>query len=126
VYAIGGNPEAARLAGVPNRLMLLTVYTAMGLCCGLASVVTVGRLNAASPSEGQLMELDAIAAVVIGGTSLMGGSGTLVGSLVGVLMIGMLNNGMSLMDVPTYYQWVIKGVVIILAVIIDKKATRST
>ena len=121
VYAIGGNAEAARLAGVPVVGVTVFTYLLMSTLTALAGIITVGRLNAAIPTEGQLMELDAIAAVVIGGTSLMGGSGSVLGSLIGALIIGTMNNGMSLMNVPAFYQMVIKGMIIILAVTIDRR-----
>ncbi len=121
IYAIGGNPEASRLSGVPVQKVTFFVFVLMGLLSGLCGVILTGRLNGAMPTSGQLFELDAIAAVVIGGTSLMGGIGTVTGSLIGAFMIGILNNSMSLLNVPTFYQMVIKGFIIILAVFVDSK-----
>jgi len=121
IYAIGGNPEASRLSGVPIQKVTFFVFVLMGVLSGLCSVILTGRLNGAMPTSGQLFELDAIAAVVIGGTSLMGGIGTVTGSLIGAFMIGILNNSMSLLNVPTFYQMVIKGLIIILAVFVDSK-----
>ena len=121
IYAIGGNPEASRLSGVPIQKVTFFVFVLMGLLSGLCGVILTGRLNGAMPTSGQLFELDAIAAVVIGGTSLMGGIGTVMGSLMGAFMIGILNNSMSLLNVPTFYQMVIKGLIIILAVFVDSK-----
>lgn len=114
--ALGGNPEAAWLAGVPIRALTLGIYTAMGALAGLCGAILTARLNGALPTAGELFELDAVAAVVIGGTSLQGGSGSVSGSVLGAFLIGMLNNGMSLMTIPEFYQKVIKGVIIVLAV----------
>lgn len=121
IYAIGGNLEASRLSGVPIQKVSFFVFVLMGILAGLCGVILTGRLNGAMPTSGQLFELDAIAAVVIGGTSLMGGIGTVTGSLTGAFMIGILNNSMSLLNVPTFYQMVIKGLIIILAVFVDSK-----
>lgn len=122
VYAIGGNREAAELSGVPVSRALWLTYFIMGLLSGLAGVMDVARVNGAVPSAGELAELDAIAAVVIGGTSLMGGVGTISGTLLGVLIMGVLNNGLSLIGVSEHYQKVFKGLVIIFAVYLDLKA----
>lgn len=121
MYALGGNAEASRLSGVPIQKVIFFVFIVMGVLSGLCGVILTGRLNGAMPTSGQLFELDAIAAVVIGGTSLMGGVGTVTGSLIGAFMIGTLNNGMSLLNVPTFYQMVIKGLIIILAVFVDSR-----
>ncbi len=119
VYAVGGNAEAARLAGIPVKKVIFVVYTSMSILAGLAAVVLTARLNGATPNAGQLFELDAIAAVVIGGTSLKGGKGSVLGSIIGALIIESLNNGMSLLNVPTFYQMPLKGAIVILAVAID-------
>lgn len=119
LYALGGNPEAARLCGIPVERMIFTTYVLMGLCVGLAAWIETGRLATADPRGGALYELDAIAAVVIGGTSLRGGVGRIEGTLLGALLIGTLSNGMSLMNVESNYQNVIKGVIILGAVLID-------
>lgn len=123
VLAIGGNPEAAWLAGIPIRKISFGIYAVLGALAGLSGAILSARLNGALPTAGELFELDAIAAVVIGGTSLMGGVGTVRGSILGAFFIGALNNGMSLLDVSEFYQKVIKGVIIILAVWFDTRAT---
>ncbi len=124
--ALGGNAEAAWLAGVPIRKVTVGIYTAMGALAGLSGAVLTARLNGALPTAGELFELDAIAAVVIGGTSLQGGSGTIQGSVLGAFLIGTLNNGMSLMAIPEFYQKVIKGVIIVLAVWLDTRQKNSS
>ena len=124
IFALGGNAEAARLSGVPIQKVIFFVFLVMGALSGLGGLLLTSRLNGAMPTAGNLFELDAIAAVVIGGTSLMGGVGTVLGSLSGAFIIGMLNNGMSLMNIPTFYQMVIKGLIIILAVLFDSRSQR--
>ena len=124
--ALGGNPEAAWLAGVPIRKITVGIYTVMGALAGLSGAILTARLNGALPTAGELFELDAIAAVVIGGTSLQGGSGTIQGSVLGAFLIGTLNNGMSLMAIPEFYQKVIKGVIIVLAVWLDTRQKGAT
>lgn len=124
VYAIGDNREAAELSGVPVAKTLWVVYIVMGALAGLSGALDVARVNAAVPSAGELGELDAIAAVVIGGTSLMGGAGGVGGTLIGVLLMGVLNNGMSLVGITEHYQKVFKGLVIILAVYLDTRSKR--
>jgi ribose transport system permease protein len=119
IYAVGGNKEAARLAGIKVRWVLMRVYLIMGACAGLAGVIFAARVESGQPRAGEGYELDAIAAVVLGGTSLMGGRGRLVGTLIGALIIGVLSNGLVLMNVSFYWQLVIKGFVIVLAVAID-------
>lgn len=121
VLASGGNPEAAWLAGVPIRKITFGIYAVLGALAGLSGAVLSARLNGALPTAGDLFELDAIAAVVIGGTSLTGGIGTVQGSILGAVFIGALNNGMSLLEVTEFYQKVIKGVIIILAVWFDTR-----
>jgi ABC-type xylose transport system permease subunit len=116
VVAIGGNPEAAWLAGVPIRKIVFGIYVVMGALAGLSGSILSARLNGAFPAAGELFELDAIAAVVIGGTSLQGGVGTVRGSIFGAFFIGALNNAMSLLNYSEFNQKVIKGVIIILAV----------
>ena len=120
IYAVGSNEQAAYWAGVPVKRVKWFVYSALGLFSGLGGVLLTARLNSAVPTAGNLFELDAIAAVVIGGTSLKGGSGTILGSFVGALTIATLNNGMDLLSVPSFYQMVFKGVIIILAVSLDR------
>ncbi len=124
VYAIGGNEEASRLSGVPVRRDKTAVYAVSGACAGLASVVLTARLNSAQPTAGVMYELDAIAATVIGGTSLLGGQGTLGGALVGALIMGVLRNGLNLLNVSAFFQQVVIGVVIIAAVLVDTALKR--
>lgn len=125
VLAIGGNPEAAWLAGVPIRKITMGIYVVLGALAGLSGAILAARLNGALPTAGELFELDAIAAVVIGGTSLLGGVGTVRGSILGAFFIGALNNGMSLMAVTEFYQKVIKGIIIILAVWFDTRQSKG-
>ncbi len=119
VYAIGGNREAARFSGVHLTRIELVVYSLSGLMAGLSGVILAARMSSAQPISGQGFELDAIAAVVLGGTSLAGGVGTVGGTIIGALVIGVLNNGLNLIQVPFYWQLIIKGLVIILAVTVD-------
>ncbi len=119
IYAIGGNREAARLAGIKVKWTLVRVYLIMGACAGLAGVIFAARVESGQPKAGEGYELDAIAAVVLGGTALAGGRGRIIGTLIGALIIGVLSNGLVLMNVPFFYQLVVKGVVIVLAVGID-------
>ncbi len=120
VFALGSNEQAAYFSGVPIGKVKWLVYAIMGLLSGLGSVLLTSRLNSAVPTSGQLFELDAIAAVVIGGTSLKGGTGSIQGSFVGALTIATLNNGMDMLGVPSFYQMVFKGLIIIVAVSIDR------
>jgi len=120
IYAVGSNQQAAHWAGIHVKKVKWVVYSLMGLLTGLAATLTTARQNGASPNAGELAELDAIAAVVIGGTSLKGGTGSVTGSLVGALIIGLLNNGMDLLQVSSFYQMVFKGVIIIIAVSLDR------
>jgi ribose transport system permease protein len=119
VYAVGGNAEAARLAGVNVKRVVTSVYVVAGVCSGLAGVIFAARVVSAQPTAGTGYELDAIAAVVLGGTSLAGGRGRLYGTLVGSIILGVLSTGLILMNVQFFTQLLIKGVVIILAVTID-------
>ena len=119
IYAIGSNQRAAYWAGVRIRRTLFWVYTIMGALSGLAGVLLCSRLNSADPNAGNLFELDAIAAVVIGGTSLRGGTGSVTGSLIGALIMAALNNGMDLLGISSFYQMVFKGCIIIAAVALD-------
>ena len=125
IYAVGGNENAARAAGVPVEKVKLFAYGLCGLLTGLAGVVLAARITTGQPNAGQAYELDAIAAVVIGGTSLAGGVGTITGTLLGVLLIGVINNGLDLMGVSSYYQAVIKGIIIVGAVWLDRRQARS-
>lgn len=119
VYAVGGNPEAARLAGINVKAVLIWVYTICGATAGLAGIIFAARVLSAQPIAGQAYELDAIAAVVLGGTALAGGRGRILGTLMGALFMGVLSNGLILLDVETFTQLVIKGMVIVFAVAID-------
>jgi D-xylose transport system permease protein len=119
LYALGGNEEAARLSGIDVYRTKIIVYVVVSLLSALSGILLASRLNGASPNLGNMFELDAIAAVVIGGTSLAGGSGTIGGTIVGALIIGVLNNGMSLLGVSSFYQLIIKGLIISLAVWFD-------
>ena len=118
-YAIGGNEQATRLSGVNVQLYKTMVYGLSGLLSGLAAVLLTARLNSAQPIAGIMYELDAIAATVIGGTSLMGGEGKIAGTLVGALIMGVLRNGLNLLDVSSYIQQTVIGLVIIMAVFLD-------
>lgn len=120
VYAVGGNPEAARLAGIKTNRILMEVYIISGFLSALSGVLLASRVNSGQPNSGLMYELDVIAAVVVGGTSLFGGRGTVIGTLIGSLLIGVLRNGLNLMDVESYIQQVIVGVVILLAVMMDR------
>ena len=119
VYAVGGNREAARLAGIPVKRVIFSVYVLAGLCAGLAALVLAGRLNATLSSSATGLELQVIAAVVIGGTSLFGGRGSLLGTFVGALLIGVINNGLTLLNVNPFWTQFIQGVVIFVAVLLD-------
>jgi D-xylose transport system permease protein len=119
LYALGGNEDAARLSGINVFQTKLIVYTTISVLASLSGILLASRLSGASPNLGEMFELDVIAAVVIGGTSLAGGSGTIGGTVIGALIIGVLNNGMSLLGVSTFYQLIIKGFIIILAVWFD-------
>lgn len=120
IYATGGNAEAAALSGVKTDQVQIWVYTICGATAAMAGVILTSRLDSAQPTAGAGYELDAIAAVVLGGTSLSGGRGWIFGTLVGALLIGVLNNGLNLMGVSSFYQQVIKGGVILLAVLLDR------
>jgi ribose transport system permease protein len=122
-YAIGGNEEAAVLAGIRVNRVKWVIYTLAGVLSALAGVILTSRLNSAEPTAGTSYELDAIAAVVLGGTSLAGGKGSIVGTLIGVLIIGTLNNGLNLLGVSSFYQLVVKGLVILIAILLDRKST---
>ncbi|WP_426452575.1 ABC transporter permease [Paenibacillus sp. S-38] len=120
VFAIGGNEEAARLTGIKVENTLIKVYAISGLLSGLAGVVLAGRLFSGQPTAGIGYELDAIAAVVLGGTSLTGGVGRVQSTIIGVLIMGVIGNGLTLLDVSYYWQLVVKGAVIVAAVLLDR------
>lgn len=123
-YAIGGNEEAARLSGVHVRYHKTAIYGVAGLMSAAAAVILTARLNSAQPTAGTMYELDAIAATVIGGTSLLGGEGTIIGALIGALIMGVLRNGLNLLNVSSFFQQVVIGVVIIGAVLVDMSLKR--
>ncbi len=123
VYAVGGNEEASRLSGIKVDRIKVYVYALTGTLAALASLILTSRLNSAQPTAGNMFELDAIAAVVLGGTSLTGGRGWIVGTLIGALIIGVLNNGLNLIGVSSFFQQVVKGAVILVAVLLDRKKT---
>jgi D-xylose transport system permease protein len=124
IYAVGSNMEATRLSGINVRAVKLWIFGLMGLMCALAGLINTARLAAGSPSAGTSGELDVIAACFIGGTSMRGGAGTVHGALVGALVMASLDNGMSMLDVDTYWQMIVKGLILTLAVWLDV-ATRS-
>jgi D-xylose transport system permease protein len=125
LYAIGGNPDAASLSGVNIQKRVMWLYMIFGVLTAIGGLVFTARLNAATTSAGQGMELDVISATVIGGTSLMGGEGTIFGSVIGALIMASLDNGMSLMDTNITYQYVIKGLILLLAVWVDIATRRK-
>jgi ribose transport system permease protein len=120
IYAIGGNKEAARLSGINVKAVETWAYIISGITCGIGAVILTGRLNAAQPIAGIGYELDAIAAVIIGGTSLNGGEGTITGTLMGAILIGMLRNGLNLLNVSPFLQQIVIGSVIVGAVFFDQ------
>ncbi len=124
ILAVGGNEEAARVAGVPVKRTKVTVFIISGTLASLASLILIGRLGAAEPTIGNLWELDAIAAAAIGGASLMGGKGSIFGTLIGVIILGALRNGLTLMNIQAFYQLLATGLIIIIAMLIDR-ATRG-
>lgn len=119
VYAVGGNADAARLAGIPVKRVVFTTYVVAGLCAAIAGIILVGRLDSATPNAATGIELQVIAAVVIGGTSLFGGKGSMVGTLVGVLLIGVINNGLTLLNVSSFWVQFVQGLLIFAAVLLD-------
>lgn len=125
VYAVGGNERAATLSGLNVNRIKLLVYTIGGMLAGVAGLLVTSKLNSAQPNAGMSYELDSIAAVVIGGTSLNGGRGTIIGTVLGCLIIGVLNNGLVLLGVSAVWQQVIKGLVILVAVAVDKMGAKK-
>jgi ribose transport system permease protein len=119
IYAIGGEPEAAKRAGLPVGRLLISVYAVCGLLAGLAGIITAGRTSAGAPTAGNLLELDAITAVIVGGASFFGGRGTVVNALVGALILGVVRNGLDLLDVSAFYQQFAIGMIIIASVELD-------
>jgi D-xylose transport system permease protein len=124
IYAIGGNPEAARLSGIPIKRRILLVFVLCNTLAAIAGLVLTARVNAATMSAGTMYELDAIAACVIGGTSLMGGTGTVTGAIIGALIMVSLDNGMSIMNMESFWQYIVKGAILILAVYLDISSRR--
>lgn len=120
VYAVGGNEDAARLSGIKTDRVKIWVYSITGMLAVLAGIIITSRLDSAQPTAGTSYELDAIAAVVIGGTSLAGGRGRIAGTLVGALIIGVISNGLNLLNVSSFYQQIVKGGIILVAVLFDR------
>lgn len=126
VYAVGNNPEATRLVGIPTERVLVGVYVLAGVFYGIASLLAVARTGVGDPNAGQTENLDAITAVVLGGTSLFGGRGVVLGSLIGAVVVGVLRNGLTLMGVSSVYQVLITGILVILAVTVDQLSRKAT
>ncbi|MCO5998211.1 ABC transporter permease [Actinoallomurus rhizosphaericola] len=124
LYAVGDDREAARLTGIPDRRLLLTVYTVAGAVYGLAGLLLIGRTSVGDPQAGQTDNLDSITAVVLGGVSLFGGRGSIIGALCGALIVGVIRNGLQLTGVPSIYQVLITGILVIVAVSVDQLARR--
>lgn len=124
LYAAGGNPEAARSAGLPVQRIYVIAFVIVALAAALAGLISVGRLNSFQPTTGVGFELSVIAAVILGGTRLSGGEGTVSGTVLGVLILGVLNNGLVLLDINSFWQEVVRGAVIILAVAVDEYRKR--
>ncbi|MGO4126636.1 ABC transporter permease [Inquilinus sp. YAF38] len=122
LLAVGGNEEAAYIAGVPIRATKIAAYVVSAVLAALASLILVGRLGAAEPILGNLWELDAIAAAAIGGASLMGGKGSIFGTILGAVILGAMRNGLTLLNVQAFYQLLATGLIIILAMLIDRAA----
>jgi fructose transport system permease protein len=125
VYAVGNTPEATRLVGIPTERVLLSVYVLAGVFYGIASLLAVARTGVGDPNAGQTENLDAITAVVLGGTSLFGGRGIILGSLAGAVVVGVLRNGLTLMGVSSVYQVLVTGILVILAVAIDQLSRKG-
>ncbi|MGG7077805.1 ABC transporter permease [Clostridium sardiniense] len=125
LYALGGNEESAKLSGINTDKIKVLTYVVSGFVSAIAGVIITSRIGSASPNAGTGFELDAIAAVVIGGTSLAGGEGKISGTIIGALIIGVLNNGLNLMNVSPFYQSIVKGLVILIAVLLDKKSRKK-
>jgi ribose transport system permease protein len=125
VYAVGGNERASRWTGLKVDRVQLAVYAVVGVLAGLAGVILAGRLGSGQPFAGDGFELDVIAAVILGGSSLAGGRGKIFGTVIGVLIIGVLNNGLTLLDVSSYWQMVVQGAIILAAVLIDRWASKK-
>ena len=125
IYAVGDDPEAARLTGIPVNRVLLAVYTLAGVTYGIAALMLIARTGVGDPQAGQDANLESITAVVLGGTSLFGGRGNIMGTLLGVLIVGVFRNGLQLTGVPSIYQVLITGILVILAVAVDQVSRRT-
>jgi putative multiple sugar transport system permease protein len=125
IYAVGGNARSAKLSGINSEMIVFTVFCIMGVLTGLAAVVSTGYMNSALPQAGNLFEMDAIAACYIGGVSASGGIGTVLGVIVGGLVMGAINNGMSLMNLGQHWQYVVKALILLLAVFYDVYSRRK-
>lgn len=125
IYAVGNHREAARLAGIPTERVLLGVYAASGACAGIAALLSVARTGVGDPQAGQTENLDTVTAVVLGGTSLFGGRGVILGTLVGALIVGVFRNGLTLIGVSSVYQILVTGVLVIVAVSLDQWSRRA-
>ena len=124
IYAIGGNIEAAKYSGINIKKNIIAVYVLNGFMAAIAGLILTARLNAGTPQAGMNLELDAIAAAVIGGTSMTGGVGKVSGAILGALVMATIDNGMSMMNLDAYWQYIVKGIILVVAVIFDIK-TRS-
>jgi ribose transport system permease protein len=124
LYATGGNAEAARLSGINVSRVIFAAYVIAGLCAGIVAILLVGRLDSATPNAAAGTELQVIAEVVIGGTSLFGGKGSMVGTLIGVLLIGVITNGLTLLNVSSFWVQFVQGALIFLAVLLDSFTSR--
>jgi ribose transport system permease protein len=122
VYALGGNEQTSKWSGINTVKIKIMVYTFAGVLYGLSALILCARLGSGQPNTGQGAEMDVITAVILGGTSLSGGKGTIIGTMIGVMIIGVLNNGLTLLDVSSYWQQVIKGIIIIAAVLFDTRS----
>lgn len=125
IRAVGGNEQAAITSGINAKAIKFSAYVVMGICCAIAGIILTSRVQTGNPSAGTGYELDAIAAAVIGGTSLSGGVGTVAGSVVGILILGVLSNGLDLLNVSSYLQDIIKGVIIVAAVLLDLRKNKA-
>jgi ribose/xylose/arabinose/galactoside ABC-type transport system permease subunit len=121
IYAVGGNENSATVSGINVRLVKVFAYAVSGCLCGLVAIILTSRVSAGMPQAAQSYELDAIAATVIGGTSLSGGRGRLWGTMLGALLLGIVSNGLDLLNVSSFYQQIVKGVIILGAILIDSK-----
>lgn len=125
IRAVGGNEQAAVTSGINAKAIKFSAYLIMGICCAIAGIVLTSRVQTGNPSAGEGYELDAIAAAVIGGTSLSGGVGTVIGSVVGMLLLGVLSNGLDLLNVSSYLQQIVKGLIIVAAVLLDRRKNKA-